>query len=492
MKYSIVASGLSLLGLCFALPVAAQELQPDTLALSLDRCIAIALSESPTVKVADMEVTRVDYAKKETIGQLLPTINFGGNYNRMIAKQVAYMNMDGFGSMMGGGDKPGGDTGEIGDDTSSASRASAGGASSGGGKNSGIKMGLDNSYQVGFNASLPLIAPQLWASLKLSDSQILQNVEAARASRLSLVNQIKSAYYALLLAEDSHRVIKENYDNAVFNHKIYEKKFQVGTASEYDVLRSAVQVKNVEPELLQGEIAIKQARLQLAILMGIDASHVVKATTALADYEKDMYEHTLNLNTSSIEGNTDLRTLDLQTRSLRNALTIQKMAWYPTLALSASYNWTSSSNGNPLRNFRWDPYSVIGLSLNFPIFQGGQRYFKIKQARIQVEEMGWQRENLERSIKMQVDLAVDNIQKNVKQIASSSESVAQAVKAHEIMEKSFEIGAASYLDLRDSELALTRARLAYYQSIYNYLIANSELELLLGNADLEKYSNLPE
>lgn len=243
MKYSIVASGLSLLGLCFALPVAAQESQPDTLALSLDRCIAIALSESPTVKVADMEVTRVDYAKKETIGQLLPTINFGGNYNRMIAKQVAYMNMDGFGSMMGGGDKPGGDTGESGDDTSSASRATAGGASSGGGKNSGIKMGLDNSYQVGFNASLPLIAPQLWASLKLSDSQILQNVEAARASRLSLVNQIKSAYYALLLAEDSHRVIKENYDNAVFNHKIYEKKFQVGTASEYDVLRSAVQVK---------------------------------------------------------------------------------------------------------------------------------------------------------------------------------------------------------------------------------------------------------
>lgn len=33
MKYSIVASGLSLLGLCFALPVSAQESQPDTLAL---------------------------------------------------------------------------------------------------------------------------------------------------------------------------------------------------------------------------------------------------------------------------------------------------------------------------------------------------------------------------------------------------------------------------------------------------------------------------
>ncbi len=258
------------------------------------------------------------------------------------------------------------------------------------------------------------------------------------------------------------------------------------------MLRSSVQVKNVEPELLQAEIAIKQARLQLAILMGVDAANVIEASTSLSDYEGDMYEKTLSLETGSIEGNTDLRSLDLQTRTLRNALSIQKMSWYPTLALTASYNWTSSSNGNPLRNFRWDPYSVVGLSLNFPIFEGGQRYHKIKQARIQVDEMAWQRENLERSIRMQVELAVDNIQKNVRQIASNSESVAQAVKAHEIMEKSFEIGAASYLDLRDSELALTQARLVYYQAIYNYLVANSELELLLGNADLEKYKNLAE
>lgn len=56
---------------------------------------------------------------------------------------------------------------------------------------------------------------------------------------------------------------------------------------------------------------------------------------------------------------------------------------------------------------------------------------------------------------MQVDLAKDNINKNVKQIASSSNGVEQAEKAYLIMEKSFEIGAASYLDLRDAELALT-------------------------------------
>ena len=135
---------------------------------------------------------------------------------------------------------------------------------------------------------------------------------------------------------------------------------------------------------------------------------------------------------------------------------------------------------------------MVGLTLSIPIFEGGQRYSRIKQAEIQAGEMKWQRDNLVRSINMQTDLAIDNIEMNVKQIASCSESVRQAETAHNIMQQSFEIGAASYLDLRDSELALTRSRLAYYQAIYNYLVAGSDLELLLGNADTERYTGAAE
>ena len=53
-----------------------------------------------------MEIERLDYSKKEVIGQLLPTIDFGANYNRMVAKQTMYMNMDAF-----GGGSQGDDTG---------------------------------------------------------------------------------------------------------------------------------------------------------------------------------------------------------------------------------------------------------------------------------------------------------------------------------------------------------------------------------------------
>lgn len=452
----------------------AQSVYSDSVSMSLDRCIEIALSDNPTIKVADMEITRTDYSRKETLGQLLPSVSFGATYNRTLAKQTMYMNMSGF----GGGSS---------DDDEAADTPAAGSSQRAAGGSGGIKVGLDNSYSMGFSASVPIIAPQLWKSLKLSDTQILQNVENARQSRLSLISQIKTAYYTLLLAEDSYRVIQESYDMARFTADLYARQFSVGTASQYDVLRTEVAVKNVEPELTQAAIAVKRANLQLIILMGIDSQIRIKPDVTLAHYEKNMYDDVLGIN-RDINGNSELRSLDLQTRQLRDALTIQKMSLYPTLALSANYNWTSMSNGSPLHNFRWNPYSMVGLTLSVPLFEGGQRYSRIKQARIQADEMKWQRENLVRSINMQVDLAIDNIQMNVKQISSCAESVRQADKAHDIMKRSFEIGSASYLDLRDSELALTQSRLAYYQSIYNYLVANSDLELLLGNADLSKYT----
>jgi len=440
-------------------------------AVSLDECLTIALSDNPTVKIADMEVERLDYSKREVIGQLLPTIDFGATYSRMLAKQVMYMNMDGFGDMGGNGN----------DGAEENSRA-------GEKKDNGIKMGLDNSYSLGFQASLPLIAPQLWKSIGVSDTQILRSLESARQSRQSLVNQVKNAYYTLLLAQDSRKVIQESYDMAALTNRTYQQQREAGAASDYDVLRTSVAMKNIEPEIVQAYIAIKQARLQLLILMGIDSNFELEAASQLSDYEASMYETVLSIN-PDYSGNSDLRLLDIDSKLLKQNLDIQKLAFVPTLALTANYNWTSMSNGSPFSNFRWNPYSTIGVTLSVPIFHGGQRINKVKQAKIQYAETQWQRENLERSISMQVDLAIDNIQLNVKQIASSSESVAEADSAHTIMEKSFGIGAASYLDLRDSELSLTRARLAYYQAIYNYLVAGSNLELLLGNAPIERYTS---
>lgn len=412
-----------------------------TVTLSRQECIAIALQENLTVKVADMEIHRMDLSKKETRAALFPKVDFSGAYQRAIELQTINMNM--------------------------------------GGQTQSFKMGSDNTWNFGFSASLPLVAPQLWKALSISDTQILANYETARASRLNLVDQINKAYYTLLLAKASYEVLHDNYEVSRFNHEMYAKKFALGTATEYDVLRSSVEVKNIEPQLLQAQISIDQCRLQLRVLMGIAEELVIEPDVTLAQMQRDMYDYVTGLD-RSLAGNSDLRSLDIQNELALKNVELKKWAFLPTLAAQFNLNWNALSNGNALKNQQFHPYSTVGLALSVPLYSGGSRAYALRQAEVQVKEIKMQRENLVNSLNMQVQLAIENIDKEVKQIDVSAEGVRQAEKAHSIMQKSFEIGAATYLNLRDSELAETSSRLAYYQAIYNYLISTSELDLLLG------------
>lgn len=430
---------LSLLALS-AVPAVAN----DTVRLSRNECVSIALQDNPTIRVADMEVKRMDYSKRETLANLFPNIDFSGAYQRTIKLQTVSMNM--------------------------------------GGQSQQFKMGTDNTWNFGFSAAMPLVNAQLWKSLQISDTQILASLEESRASRLDLVNNVNKAYYALLLAVASKQVIQQNYDIAKMNADIYQKQFEQGTASEYDVLRSSVQVSNVEPELLQADISIKQASLLLKMLMGMDSNVAVMPNITLKDMQREMYGYQLGAE-RDLSRNTSLRTLDIQTKLLKQTLTLKKFAWIPTLGVSYNMNWNAMSSGNALKNQQFNPYSTVALAIQVPIFNGLGRLNSVKQAKIQYDEMAYQRENLVNNLNMQVDLALDNINKQVRQIRSSEDGMKQAAKAYEIMQKSFEIGAASYLNLRDSEVANTSAQLAYLQAIYNYLVSTSELDTLLGKED---------
>ena len=178
-----------------------------------------------------------------------------------------------------------------------------------------------------------------------------------------------------------------------------------------------------------------------------------------------------------------MRSIDIQADIAHKNVDLKKFAWIPTLGASFNINWLSLSNGNAFKDVHFNPYSNVGLAISVPIFSGGSKYYGLKQAQVQVKEVALQRENLLNALSMQRDLALDNIRREASQISSSAEGMRSAQKAYDIMQKSFEIGAASYLDLRDSELAHTSARLSYLQCIYNYLVSVSELDLLLGREE---------
>ena len=428
---------------CIGLLWATSAFGQDTLSVSLPNALEIAMSKSPTIKIANKELTRIDYANKEKFAALYPNISAALSYQRALKKQRLFFNFPGA---------------PVNPD--------------------GIEVGQDNTFTTGISASMPLISPTLWASLQMTETDLQLAVETARSSKLSLKNQVTKAYYAILLTQDQLNVFKHTYDNAVENARIIYNKYKQGTVSEFEWIRADVQVKNANTNVVSTQSAVNASKLQLKMLMGVDMFTEIKVADNLAAFEKNMYADVLSIDTTQLKTNTDVKQMELKTKQLNHALKIQKAGWWPTLAASFNYQYMAMPNdGAP---FVWFPMSNAGVQLSIPIFQGGARLYKQKQIQIQLSEMDDQRENLRRSLEMQLISYLDNIKKAIDKIESNKEGLRQAEKALSIAKKLYEVGSSTYLDLANSELAYSSAGLSYNQSIFDYLSAKTDLEKLLG------------
>lgn len=456
----------------------------DTLKLNLKQAIEIGLSKSPTIKVANKEIQRVNYSKKERQGNLLPFVSASVAYQRTLKKQKMYL--DGFDMLssfppvinyaLGEVVKQNPPTVEVIEQQKAYENASKSGDGS-------IEVGRDNTFNAGISAQLPIIAPVLWQTIKMSDIELEMVNESARASKITLGNQISKSYYGILLAQDSYNVFRRTYNNTLENAKIIKNKYQQGSVSEYEWIRADVQVNNALSGLVSAESAVNMSKLQLKMLMGIDMDTEISVQGKLSDFESTMYAEVLSIDTTLLKSNSDIKQFEIQQKQLNQSLKIHRASLLPMLSASFNYQYMSMVNdSNTFSNSqKWFPTSNLGISLSVPIFQGGTKYNKEKQIRIQLDELNYQKDNLKRGIELQALNSIDNIKKSIKKIESNKKALIQAEKAVAISSKMYEVGAATYLDQSNSELALLQAGLSYNQSIYDFVSAKADLEKLLGN-----------
>lgn len=430
----------------------------DTLILDIGKALEIALSENPTVKVANKEIQKKKYAQKGSYAALFPQVGFAADYNRTLKKQVMYM--DGF-------------------DMESTEIPGMEGMPN---MDEGIEVGRDNNWNLGFNASMPIVNAALWKSLSISAVDVELAIEQARSSKIAMVNQVKKGYYGVLLANDSYRVFKESYDNAMENYLDIKRKFEQGTVAEYDLIRANVTVKNSEPNMLQAENALVLAKWQLKALLGMDLDINIECEGQLTDFEKDLFGDFLSTDTT-LANNTELKQMDLQAKQLEKTLTMQKFDYLPTLSLTGLYQWTAMNNDFKFKDYMWNPYSMVGVSLSIPIFSGGSKFYKIKQTRNSIEQLNLQREDTQRSLQLAIKRHIDNMNTCVKRFDASLKGVEQAERGYMISQKRYDTGAGTLLEMNDSELALTQAKLNFNQAIYDYMVAKADLEKVLGQQE---------
>lgn len=473
-----------------ALPVVHAQ---EVLRINLNQALQIAMSESPTVKVADMEVQKKEYAKKQTVAGLYPNISASAGYQRTLKKQVMYMGGGSGGGLQDMimtpligvlsplyGEHPNLDLAEImknlGGDTESSG-------------DGGMEVGLDNNWNAGFSLSMPLFAPSLYKATKLTALDIDLAIESSQASRQDLVNQVSKAYYQLLLAQDSYEVLQKSYAQAEENFRIVDNKFKQGLVSEYDKIRAEVQVRNLKPSLVQTKNAVSLSKLQLKVLMGVDTNAELEAEGNLDDYEDIMYADFLRIDTTALANNSTLKQLELQDKMLHKSLELDKTAFMPTLALAASYQWTAMNEDFKFKNYKWNPYSMVGITLSVPIFSGFKNTSKVKETKLSIDQLNWTKINAERSIRMQMKSYVDNMNTSLEQLDSNKEGVMQAEKGRTIAQKRYEVGAGTIIELNDSEVSLTQAQLAYNQAIYDFLISKADLDKVLGKDTHSQFEN---
>lgn len=423
--------------------------ETQTLHLDLQTALRIAQDNNPTIKIADLEIQRVDYAKKETIGNLLPNVSASGQYTNSLMKSVMFL---------------------------PASMSAAFG-----GQNY-MEVGYKNGYTGTISASMPLVNFALWESIKSKQNNIDLILEQARSSKIDMAKQVKDAYFNVLLAEASLGVLEQSIHNANETLKTTKAAYEQGVASEYDYLSAQVQVNNLNPTLLSAKNGVDLSKLQLKMLLSLPSTQEIVVTEKLSDYEENVNILTSmeNHQAEAIMNNSSLRQIDLNIQNLQHTLKMTKYQHLPSLAAFGQYVYQTQAEDFKFEDYKWVSSAAVGLSLSIPIFQGNTIINQTKQVELALQELEMQRDYAYQGQNLQYTAAINNMRTANEQLVVNREAIAQAERGYDIAKVRYNTGTGTILELNNSELALTQSKLNYQQALYNFLSAQAALEQVLG------------
>ena len=416
----------------------------DTLRLTVEQALEIALNENLNVKIAGAELERVDYLKQENWYALLPSVGASGQYSNNIMKPVFFSDFF-----------PGGK----------------------------MEVGSKHSYSLTGTAQVPLFSMALYKNIEMSEIEIRAALESARTTKLDLIQQVKNGFYGVVMMEESLTVLEQSYKNALESAENIRKMYEQGLASEYDKIRSDVAARNISPTLTQARNGLELAKLQLKILLSLPLSQEISVEGSFENFSGMMLNYSAGM--FDVEQNSNLKTVDIQLERLNKSYELIRSQRLPMLAGFANYQMQMQ---NEEFNFDkpWANSFAVGLSLQIPIFNKLSISLKEKQTKVGIRKLEYQRTLLKESLTLSATNAVNEMKRAGAQLKSDKEAVEQAMKGYEISKVRYNTGAGTVLEMNDSEVALTRSRLNYTQTLYDFIKAKNEYEKVIGKENLEK------
>ncbi len=255
--------------------------------------------------------------------------------------------------------------------------------------------------------------------------------------------------------------------------------------SEYDALQAEVRVENIKPTVQQIKNDLKNAKNGLKIILGIDQNEDIDVEGEFV-YEKESLPEEFETIQAALESNYSISSLKYKMQVDEAFIALDRAEYWPSLYAFGNYTYAGSSDNWNFQNYS---SSIIGVTFSMNLFNGNRTKNKVQQSEISLKQTGQQLSQLNDFISSKVKAKLNELIRVQTTLDAQERNVTLAEKAYKISTVRYQEGTGSQLEVENADIALKQARINRLQSIYDYIIAKSSLNELLGKVE-SKYFEL--
>ncbi|TDN95208.1 outer membrane protein TolC [Salegentibacter sp. 24] len=332
---------------------------------------------------------------------------------------------------------------------------------------------FDGSYIVGIQSAKTLL-------------QISEN--AKTKTNLQVKEAVINAYGNVLLAEENVAILKKNVENVQQNYDETNEIYKSGLAEQEDVEQLEITLLSLKNNLSKSMRMLDIAYEMFNLTLGIPVDTPVILTEELEKLAIQYFDLQLLRKDIPIEENIDYRIAANTAESRQIEVKLEKAKALPSLSGFLNYGVQGFSQEFTFLNEDQEYFgqSILGVSLNIPIFSSGMRNARTQQKEIAYEQALIELQRTENEIKRQINSAKSDYEFSLENYLVQKKNLELAQRIENKNQIKFFEGLASSFELSEAQRQLYQAQQNYLQSMLNVITAKVELENLL---DTSKYKN---
>ncbi|MGF1529977.1 MAG: TolC family protein [Puniceicoccaceae bacterium] len=310
---------------------------------------------------------------------------------------------------------------------------------------------------------------------------------AARLQLMGVVNRelfnVSVRFYDVLLARGQIEVEEENIGLLEEQLGDVRNRFEAGAVSQFEVLQAEVALANGKPRLIRAK---NQYRISLEELMQAIGSNPQKAggvPEIVGELEFEPFAYELEESLMEARRNRpELQALKLLEEAEARGVAVARAGYLPEINGLAAWQFRKSSGSKDLEDSLngW----VLGVEGRWAIWDGNRTAGEVRAARSRLRQAEIDSRDTAFAVEVEVRRAVSALQEAVELVEAAGKVIEQAEESLRLAKVRFDSGAATQLDVLQSQVALTEARLNLLEAKYAHNVAATELRRAVGQPEL--------